>query len=163
MRTAAVFVTLLTAGALASAARVPLQLSQQQQPKQPPSNSSQLPPQWVQLQRDVQAKQSSSNSSQLPAQWAQLQRDLQANQSRNNGSHAEFVMLAPLQRLPKLQVEGAQPLEQQAADKPAATMTSSADCGKPWAPCGSAIPAGVRCEKGAGWCQPGYYCGACAG
>jgi hypothetical protein len=135
-------VSLLAAGALVGASRVPLQLSQQPR------------------QESKQQQSSTSSSSQLPPQWPQLQRDLQANQSRN-GSHAEFVTLAPLQRLPKLQVEGALALEQQ-ADKPPANMTSSADCGKPWAPCGVQIPAGLRCEKGPGWCQKGYFCGACA-
>jgi hypothetical protein len=33
------------------------------------------------------------------------------------------------------------------------------ECGKPNGPCGSAIPAGVNCPNGPGWCQSGYYCG----
>lgn len=33
------------------------------------------------------------------------------------------------------------------------------ECGKPNGPCGFDIPANVTCEKGPGWCQPGYYCG----
>lgn len=32
------------------------------------------------------------------------------------------------------------------------------ECGAPSAPCGQAIPAGVKCEKGKGWCQTGYFC-----
>lgn len=32
-------------------------------------------------------------------------------------------------------------------------------CGKPGALCGNSIPEGVQCNKGAGWCEPGYYCG----
>lgn len=32
-------------------------------------------------------------------------------------------------------------------------------CGAPNGPCGAAIPAGVQCPKGPGWCQAGYYCG----
>jgi hypothetical protein len=33
------------------------------------------------------------------------------------------------------------------------------ECGKRNGPCGFDIPANVTCEKGPGWCQPGYYCG----
>jgi hypothetical protein len=33
------------------------------------------------------------------------------------------------------------------------------ECGKPMGPCGTAIPAGVTCDKGPGYCQPGYFCG----
>jgi len=33
------------------------------------------------------------------------------------------------------------------------------ECGKALGPCGSAIPAGVSCPKGPGYCQPGYFCG----
>jgi len=36
---------------------------------------------------------------------------------------------------------------------------SAFECGKPLGPCGSAIPAGVSCTKGPGYCQPGYFCG----
>lgn len=32
-------------------------------------------------------------------------------------------------------------------------------CGAPNGPCGAAIPAGVQCPKGPGWCQAGHYCG----
>jgi hypothetical protein len=32
------------------------------------------------------------------------------------------------------------------------------ECGKPNGPCGNSIPAGVLCEMGPGWCQPGYFC-----
>jgi hypothetical protein len=35
----------------------------------------------------------------------------------------------------------------------------SFDCGQPLGPCGEAVPAGVTCPKGAGWCTAGYYCG----
>jgi hypothetical protein len=43
---------------------------------------------------------------------------------------------------------------------PAAAADSAAlECGKPYALCGNSIPAGVQCDKGAGWCEPGYYCG----
>jgi hypothetical protein len=33
------------------------------------------------------------------------------------------------------------------------------ECGKPLAPCGKALPAGINCPKGAGWCAAGHYCG----
>lgn len=33
-------------------------------------------------------------------------------------------------------------------------------CGAPNGPCGKDIPASVTCDKGQGWCQPGYYCGS---
>jgi hypothetical protein len=36
---------------------------------------------------------------------------------------------------------------------------ASFECGKPMGPCGTAIPAGVTCDKGPGYCQPGYFCG----
>lgn len=32
-------------------------------------------------------------------------------------------------------------------------------CGAPYAACGKAIPAGVTCTKGPGWCAPGFFCG----
>jgi hypothetical protein len=39
---------------------------------------------------------------------------------------------------------------------PAATAF---ECGKPHALCGNSIPKGVQCDKGAGWCEPGFFCG----
>lgn len=40
-----------------------------------------------------------------------------------------------------------------------ANETAAFECGKPNTPCGNAVPAGVTCSKGAGWCREGYYCG----
>jgi hypothetical protein len=41
-----------------------------------------------------------------------------------------------------------------------ATFLAVADafeCGQPLGPCGEAVPAGVTCPKGAGWCTAGHY------
>lgn len=38
------------------------------------------------------------------------------------------------------------------------TQCMAFDCGKPFAPCGQAVPEGVKCEKGNGWCEAGHYC-----
>ena len=40
-----------------------------------------------------------------------------------------------------------------------AVQAGEFECGKPLGPCGAAIPAGVTCPKGKGWCQAGYFCG----
>lgn len=40
-----------------------------------------------------------------------------------------------------------------------ANSTAAFECGKPLGPCDKAIPAGVLCDKGPGYCQTGYFCG----
>lgn len=61
--------------------------------------------------------------------------------------HTEGRMLASQQQGTKLP-----PL-------PLPTLTSSKDCGIPYALCGGSIPKGIECAKGPGWCQTGYFCG----
>lgn len=41
----------------------------------------------------------------------------------------------------------------------ASSFADAFECGAPGARCGAHLPEGVSCERGAGWCQPGYYCG----
>lgn len=36
--------------------------------------------------------------------------------------------------------------------------TAAFKCGQPNSPCGLDIPKNVTCEKGPGWCEPGYHC-----
>jgi hypothetical protein len=40
-----------------------------------------------------------------------------------------------------------------------ARAATAFECGKPGALCGNSIPVGVQCDNGAGWCEPGYFCG----
>lgn len=37
--------------------------------------------------------------------------------------------------------------------------TTAFECGKPYGPCGMAIPSGVTCPQGPGYCQAGHFCG----
>ena len=39
-------------------------------------------------------------------------------------------------------------------------QSTSFECGKPYGPCGTGVPAGVSCDGGPGFCQPGYFCAA---
>jgi hypothetical protein len=49
--------------------------------------------------------------------------------------------------------------QQQKQQQKAQASRKNFECGKPNMPCGSAIPEGKKCEKGPGWCEPGYFCG----
>jgi hypothetical protein len=49
--------------------------------------------------------------------------------------------------------------QQQKQQQAAQASPENFECGKPNMPCGLAIPEGNKCEKGPGWCEPGYFCG----
>lgn len=135
-------------------------------------------PAAVQAARQLSATQPQQGVS-LASLQAQIQAELSpsattsnstTNSSSTSSSNAptpikpgvEFVTLTQPNRppLPKSeqQLPGAASPNQQPTPMPPA---EAFECGKPYMPCGSAIPAGKACpkDKGAGWCQKGYYCG----
>lgn len=146
----------------------------QPQPRQP----------FQQLQQQIQQQLAPNNGSQPqqgtgpaipqglppPQPWQpfqQLQQQIQQQMNPQNGSQQkegptalkpteQFVTMEQQQRPAALkQAEEERKQRQQKEQQNPENFV----CGKPYMPCGSAIPEGKKCEKGAGWCESGYYCG----
>jgi hypothetical protein len=68
----------------------------------------------------------------------------------HHGSNAVFLVLV---------IAAAAVAAQPSAAAAAPPPPDSFKCGAPGAPCGQAIPPGISCPKGPGFCAPGHYCG----
>ena len=111
-----------------------------------------------------------------PAPWQpfqqlqqQIQQEINPNNSSSNSSSNSTGQktdpYAPTPITPSMQFvtvdKQERPTELKKAEqqKEPQINPSKFECGKPYMPCGSAIPDGKKCEKGAGWCESGFYCG----
>jgi hypothetical protein len=142
------------------------------------------PPDFVSVSKQPQPQQQGATpAGSMGAGWEQAKAQLQQQQQQQgNGTAAQqpqhkqpqigdFVTIPTQQRLPRLAVQGAEPIEPLAAGNLSSSGGSGASgaggdaaarafqCGAPLAPCGAAIPPGVTCARGPGWCAEGHFCG----
>lgn len=128
-------------------------------PKQPAA------PQQIFQQQGLAAGQTWQPLQQLQQQIQQQQQNLNSSNHSSNATSlppsSRFVTVNPHQRPPQFQqAEEQLKQQQQRQQQQQSSITAeSFECGRPFMPCGSAIPAGKTCSQGPGWCQPGYHCG----
>lgn len=101
---------------------------------------------WQQWQQQIQQDMSPKISSAINASQQDNSTALKPSQ--------QFVTLTQQERRPEFK-QASQQLQQQQQSN----VTEPFECGKPYMPCGAAIPEGKSCKQGAGWCQQGYFCG----
>lgn len=129
---------------------------QQHQQQQTNPSAQGLPPvqpwqPWQQLQQQLAPKSSNSNTTSRNSNTTNSSKDGAASPLKPTEA---FVAVANQERPPAFKQVQQELQQQQNPPTP-----EPFECGKPMMPCGSAIPDGKTCPKGAGWCQPGYFCG----